>query len=151
MLQTQGDIVKSRGIFSKNGRESQHKWVDNLSYLPGFALQRIVFDEWQINYGKLRVRARICYIMYHSLSPKRGLQECMLTFNSRLGLLKYFHILFFADFAAFTNFVLASFEVVAFEEESPRIDWRTLPEADFSLARFGLPVKGVFFLAMVKE
>lgn len=78
MLQTQGDIVKYRGIFSKNGRESQHKWVDNLSFLPGFALQIIVFDEWQINYRKLRVRARICDIMYHSLSPKYGYKNASL-------------------------------------------------------------------------
>ena len=29
-LQMQGKIVKSRGIFSKSGRDSQHKWVENV-------------------------------------------------------------------------------------------------------------------------
>ena len=39
MLQMQGKIVKSRGVFSKNSRESQRKWVGNLSFVSGLAPQ----------------------------------------------------------------------------------------------------------------
>ena len=42
MLQMQGKIVKSRGIFSKSGRGSQHKWVGNLPLVWETMLHSVV-------------------------------------------------------------------------------------------------------------
>ena len=42
MLQMQGIIVKSRGIFSKNARESQRKWVEFLLFVWETTLLSVV-------------------------------------------------------------------------------------------------------------